>query len=73
MALIKKGELKQMNEKTLRDKLNELKKELIKLNTQRAIGSSLESPGRIKQIRKMIARILTLLNKKGREVNKKHE
>lgn len=65
MAIPKKSELKQMTEKILRDNLDDLKKELIKLNTQRAIGSALENPGRIKQLRKTIARILTMLNKEG--------
>ena len=58
-----------MNEESLRNTLNELNKELFKLNAKRAIGTALESPGRIKQIKKTIARIYTIQNK-TKEVNK---
>ncbi len=72
MAIIKKTEFKQMNEKMLNEKLNDLKKEMIKVNAQIAIGTIPEKPGRIKEIRKTIARINTYLkNKQG--VSKKHE
>ncbi len=72
MAIIKKTELKQMNEKILNEKLNELKKEMIKINAQIAIGTTPEKPGRIKEIKKTIARINTYLRNK-QEVLKKHE
>ncbi|MBI2670737.1 50S ribosomal protein L29 [Candidatus Woesearchaeota archaeon] len=64
MAIIKKTELKQMNEKSLKEKMNDLKKELIKINSQRAIGTIPEKPGRIKEIKRTIARIYTHLNLK---------
>ncbi len=50
-----------------KDELNlqlfELRKELIKLNTQVATGTNLKNPGQIKKIKKNIARILTILKK----------
>ena len=64
MAIIRKNELVQMDEKTLNEKLTELKMELIKINAQISMGTLPENPGRIKEIRKTIARILTLLHKK---------
>lgn len=74
MAIQKKKELKQMNKESLKSNLDELKKELMKLNTRRATGS-LDNPGKIKQIKKTIARILTLLNQKSenKEVRKNNE
>jgi len=42
----------------------ELKKELMKFNTQAATGASPENAGRIKQIKKDIARLLTSLQTK---------
>jgi len=69
MAIIKKNELKGMSMDLLRSKLEELKKELIKINAKRAIGTVLESPGRVKEIRRTIARILTILETK-KEVKK---
>lgn len=44
------------------DKIVELKKELLKMNSQIAVGTTPESPGRVKQIKKEIARILTIMN-----------
>ena len=60
MAIIKKSELKQM-QKT-EEKLVELKKELMKFNSQRAVKSSIENPGRIKELKRSIAKILTIQN-----------
>jgi large subunit ribosomal protein L29 len=62
MAIIRKNELVQMDEKTLNEKLTELKMELIKINAQISMGTLPENPGRIKEIRKTIARIKTLKN-----------
>lgn len=64
MAIIKKNEFGQMNEKSLNDKLVELKKELMKYNSQRSSGTPPENPGRVKEVRKTIARIYTKLSQK---------
>lgn len=69
MATIKKNELNKMGEAQLKDKLTELKKELMKLNTQKSSGGSLENPGRIRSIRKTIAKMITIQNQK----NKNHK
>ena len=60
-----------MNEKAHNDKLNELRKELIKINSQVSMGTLPENPGRIKEIRRTIARILTFKKIKALEVEKK--
>ena len=52
-------------------KLIELKKELIKINAQVATGTTPKSPGQIKQIKKTIARILTISKEKTKEGQKK--
>mgnify|MGYP003976126699 CR=1 FL=1 len=65
MSIIRKNELVQMDEKSLDGKLVELKKELIKINAQVAIGTVPENPGKIKEIRRTIARINTLKKLKG--------
>ena len=59
-----------MNEKAIEDKLLELKKELVKVNAQIAMGTMPENPGRVKEIKRTIAKLLTL--KRNREVGKKH-
>ena len=49
-----------MDEKSLSSKLFELRNELISVNAQVAMGTLPENPGRIKEIKKTIARILTI-------------
>jgi large subunit ribosomal protein L29 len=71
MATLKKSEIKNMNESILKERLNELNKDLIKFNAQRATHTTPENPGRIKAIKKTIAKINTLLNQKSKEEIKK--
>ena len=61
MSLIKKNELKQLNEPQINQKLFDLKKELLKLNSQRAMGTTLENPGKIKLVKKTVAKLYTRL------------
>ncbi len=63
MAKIKSKELKKMSLNELRSKLFELKKELMKENTQIAIGTVPKNPGNIKIIKKNIALINSLIKK----------
>ncbi|MDP6648071.1 MAG: 50S ribosomal protein L29 [Candidatus Woesearchaeota archaeon] len=62
---MKVKELKIMNELGLDNKLVELKKELMKINSQIAIGTVPKSPGKVKEIKRAIAKILTIKNQKG--------
>jgi len=52
--------MRSMNEKTLSSKLTELRNELISINAQIAMGTVPENPGRVKEIKKTIAKILTI-------------
>jgi len=61
---MKSKELKSKSKEELESQLLELKKELIKLNTQVATGTTLKSPGQVKNIKKNIARLLTQLKAK---------
>jgi len=60
-----------MNELDLNNKSNELKKELMKLNSQIAIGTVPKSPGKVKEIKRTIAKILSINNEKT--TNKKQQ
>lgn len=73
MAIIKKSELVHMREPQLIEKLTELKKEMIKVNAQIAIGTIPENPGRIKEIKKTIARLNTLLKQLKEKAEKEKE
>jgi len=71
---MKAKEIRSMNKEDLKAKLEELKKELIKVNAQISTGTTPKSPGQVKQIKKNIARILTITSendKKPSEVDKK--
>jgi|TARA_B100001971_G_C18264784_1_gene590913 ribosomal protein L29 len=73
MAMLKNKELRTINPRELKTKLEELRKELIKLNVQKSTGTSAKNPKQIKIIKKTIARILTLLQKKYKKLEKKPE
>jgi len=64
LAILKKKQLKQMAQTDMINRLNELRLELAKERGQIAIGGTPSNPGRVKEIRKTIAKLLTELNKK---------
>lgn len=53
-----------LSQNELQERLGEFKKELLKLNVQVATGANTANPGKLKQTKKNIARILTLLEEK---------
>ncbi len=61
---MKGKEFAKMTAEELEKRLDELKKEVIKQNAQRSSGTNLKNPGQLKTVRKNIARILTIQNKK---------
>lgn len=63
---MKVKELRVMNELELENKSAELKKELMKINSQIAIGTLPKSPGKIKEMKRTIAKILTIKNEKSK-------
>lgn len=60
----KSKQLREMNDNDLRKRLNELRLELAKERSQIAIGGSPSNPGRVREIKKDIARILTELKRR---------
>jgi large subunit ribosomal protein L29 len=63
---MKARDLRVMPKPELMSKLNELKKELVKQNAQIAVGTTPKSPGQVKQIKKTIAKILTIIKQGGK-------
>ncbi len=61
---MKKKEIRSLSKKELNDKINELKKELIKINTQISTGTALKNPGQARKIKKTIARMLNEIKNK---------
>ena len=65
MAIIKKRQLREMSDADIVKRKNELKLELAKDEGQIAIGGSPSNPGRVREVKKTIAKILTELNRRG--------
>ncbi len=61
---IKNNELRQMTVDQLSKKLVEVKKDLIKINAQVAAGTVPENPGNVRNVKKTVARILTIMHEK---------
>jgi len=67
MAILRSDEIRDMSLDEMRSKLRELRSELTRERSVAAAGGSLENPARIRELRRTIARILTIM----REVQKK--
>ena len=59
---IRKKEFKALKKEELESKFIEIKKELMKENAQVARGTTPKSSGTLRQLKKSIARIMTLLH-----------
>ncbi len=63
MAILKAKKIKEMSDKERRDKLRELRLELSKERASSEIGGTVKSPGKIKELKRTIARILAVRKK----------
>lgn len=68
MPILRKREMKQMLPDERSKKLKELAAELTRLRTTVASGGTVENPSRIREIKKTIARILTMDNEEKLKV-----
>jgi large subunit ribosomal protein L29 len=64
MAILRMKDLRKMDEKELEKQMKELNLELSKEKANIHIGATVTSPGRLKEIRRTIARIKTIKNEK---------
>jgi large subunit ribosomal protein L29 len=60
MPILRVKEIRGMSSEDRSRKLGELRTELVRLRTMIKAGGSVENPARIKELRKVIARILTI-------------
>jgi len=58
-------EIEALDDKALAEKLKDLKMELLKENSQVATGTTPKSPGHLRDIKKMIARIKTIMTRRS--------
>lgn len=61
-------EFRELSAEGLKTRLEEFRKELLKLNVEVANGANTSNPGKVKQTKKNISRILTVLKEKVKEV-----
>jgi len=61
MPILRNSEIRDMTPEERSRRLDELRTELTKLKTTVKAGGSIENPGRVRLLKKTIARILTII------------
>ncbi|MEM2337222.1 MAG: 50S ribosomal protein L29 [Candidatus Bathyarchaeia archaeon] len=69
MPIIRVKEIRELSPEERAKKLNEFRTELVRLKTMVKAGGAVENPARIKELRKAIARILTIENEQKIEAS----
>ena len=67
MGMLKMKSIRELNEKDLRDRVEQMKTELSKLQTENAKGTLRKETGKIRKVRREVARLLTRLNEVKKE------
>ena len=67
---MKRKEILAMGKEEQKARLNELRKELMKSNAQIATRTTPKSPGQVRQAKRTVARILTMMAKTRRKEEK---
>ena len=62
MAMLKMKSIRELNEKDLKHRVEQMKTELSKLQTENAKGTLRKETGKIRKVKKEVARLLTRLN-----------
>ena len=67
MGMLRMKSIRELNEKDLRERVEQMKTELSKLQTENAKGTLRKETGKIRKVRKEVARLLTRLNEVKKE------
>jgi len=70
MAILRLKDMREMSSEQRLDKVNELRTELARLKTMVAAGGSIDNPTQIYEMRKTIARLLTIESESQRTEQK---
>jgi len=70
MPIIRVKDIRDMSSEDRKKKLNELQTELVRLRTMVKAGGSIDNPARIRELRKAVARILTVQNEPAKPETK---
>jgi large subunit ribosomal protein L29 len=71
MAILRLKDIRDMSSDQRTAKINEFRTELARLKTMVAAGGSIDNPSQIRELRKTIARMLTIETEKKRRNKKK--
>ena len=71
MAVLRMKEIREMSSEQRAEKINEFRTELARLKTMVAAGGAVDNPTQIRQIRKTIARLLTVESEQQKGINQK--
>ncbi|MDR2874145.1 MAG: 50S ribosomal protein L29 [Methanobrevibacter sp.] len=67
MAILRSKDIWEMDVDDIQDKLNELKKELSKNISKSSASGVNDNPGKIRELKRTIARVITILSQKQKE------
>jgi len=71
MPIMRLKEMRDLPQQDRNKKLGELRTEFLRLQTMIRAGGTIENPARVKQLRKTIARLLTVENEERLGISKK--
>ena len=71
MAILRIKEIREMSSEQRAEKINEFRTELARLRTMVAAGGAVDNPTQIRQMRKTIARLLTVEAEQQKGINQK--
>lgn len=69
MAIIRKKELHEMSESEVKEKISELQREFMSEKAKLASGGMPDNAGKMREIRKTIARLKTVAGERGYNLN----
>lgn len=70
MAILRSDEIQGMNDSEIDERLTQLRKDLMKINGVLASGGIPEEVGKVREIKRTIARIRTIKNQKNNKTSK---
>jgi len=62
MPILRVSEIRKMSDEERRKRLTELRAELVRMRTMVEAGGAIDNPSRIRELKRTIARILTVMN-----------
>jgi large subunit ribosomal protein L29 len=71
MPILRTKDIRAMPSEDRRKKLTELRTELLRLKTMVKAGGAIENPAQVRELRKAIARVLTIENEESHSMRRK--